>query len=388
MKKILFALSAVLWISSCGPQATELPAEQQALIDQRAALKTQIETLESELQQVEEALTAWESTDNLQLITARDVTTSAFEHYVDLQGDVTTQENILIYPELSGTLLEIKVKKGQQVTKGQVLARIDAASLRAQAEALRAATELAKTTYERQSALWKQNIGSEIQYLQAKTNYSAQKGQLEQLERTLAKAEVRAPFSGIVDELLQDPGTVVAPGPGSALFRLINLKDMYVAVDVPERYIGKVQKGDKALVVIPVLGDTITSTVRETGNYIAPANRSFNAEIAVPNAQNAIKPNLNARVLIRDYENQAALMVPLSILSENAQGAQYLYVVSAPDENGVTQAQQRTVTTGLAQGNLIEITSGLSAGEWVVLEGSRKVRDGQKVKVIAPADEQ
>ena len=388
MKKILFALSAVLWISSCGPQATELPAEQQALIDQRAALKTQIETLESELQQVEEALTAWESTDNLQLITARDVTTSAFEHYVDLQGDVTTQENILIYPELSGTLLEIKVKKGQQVTKGQVLARIDAASLRAQAEALRAATELAKTTYERQSALWKQNIGSEIQYLQAKTNYSAQKGQLDQLERTLAKAEVRAPFSGIVDELLQDPGTVVAPVPGSALFRLINLKDMYVAVDVPERYIGKVQKGDKALVVIPVLEDTITSTVRETGNYIAPANRSFNAEIAVPNAQNAIKPNLNARVLIRDYENQAALMVPLSILSENAQGAQYLYVVSAPYENWVTQAQQRTVTTGLAQGNLIEITSGLSAGEWVVLEGSRKVRDGQKVKVIAPADEQ
>jgi RND family efflux transporter MFP subunit len=301
---------------------------------------------------------------------------------------VTTQENILIYPELAGTLLEVLVKKGQQVRKGQVLARLDATALSAQVAALKAATALAKTTYDRQSALWKQNIGSEIQYLQAKTNYSAQKGQLDQLESTLAKAEIKAPFSGIIDDLLQDPGTVVAPGPGSALFRLINLQDMYVAVDVPERYIGKVKKGDKALVVIPVLGDTITSAVRETGNYIAPSNRSFSAEIAVPNTQKSIKPNLNARVLIRDYQNPNALMVPLSILSENAQGQQYLYVVGTPDQEGVTKAEQRTVTTGLAQGNLIEITSGLNPGELVVLEGSRKVRDGQKVKVIAPADEQ
>ncbi|HCD23250.1 MAG TPA: efflux RND transporter periplasmic adaptor subunit [Flavobacteriaceae bacterium] len=388
MKKIIFALSAALWITACGPKAAELPADQQALMERRTALKTQMESLASELQQVEEALSAWESTDNLQLITAHDVTPAAFEHYVDLQGDVTTQENILIYPELAGTLLEVRVKKGQQVSKGQVLARIDAAALNAQVAALKAATALAKTTYDRQSALWKQNIGSEIQYLQAKTNYSAQKGQLDQLESTLAKAEIRAPFSGIIDELLQDPGTVVAPGPGSALFRLINLQDMYVAVDVPERYIGQVKKGDKALVVIPVLGDTITSAVRETGNYIAPSNRSFSAEIAVPNSQKSIKPNLNARVLIRDYQNPKALMVPLSILSENAQGEQYLYVVGTPDQEGITKAEQRTVTTGLAQGNLIEITSGLNPGELVVLEGSRKVRDGQKVKVIAPADEQ
>ena len=192
---------------------------------------------------------------------------------------------------------------------------------------------LAKTTFERQKRLWTENkIGTEIQYLQAKANYESQENSVKQMQSQLNKYTINAPFSGIIDDVIKDQGNVVAPGgPGSEVFRIVNLSNMYIEVAVPESYIADVTKGKQVKVFFPVLNKTISSQVRQTGNFINPNNRSFIVEIPVPNKEGSVKPNMTAKVQINDYRNDEAILIPQSIISENAEGEQYAFVVSKVD---------------------------------------------------------
>ena len=165
---------------------------------------------------------------------------------------------------------------------------IDDGGMSSQLEQLKTQAALAKTTFERQKRLWEQKIGSEIQFLQAETNYQAVMNSVKQAESQLAKSNIRAPFSGIIDNVIQEQGTVVSPASGQAVFRIVNLSNMYIEVDVPESYINGVTVGKEVKIYFPVLGDSITSAVRQTGNFINPTNRSFRVEIAVPNTKNTI----------------------------------------------------------------------------------------------------
>jgi multidrug efflux pump subunit AcrA (membrane-fusion protein) len=157
---------------------------------------------------------------------------------------------------------------------------------------------------------------------------------------------------------------------------------MYVDVEVPERYLGSVSEGKDVKVYFPVLGDSLNTHVRTTGNFINPNNRSFTIEIPVPNKGGSIKPNLTARVNINDYSNDKAILIPQSIISENAQGEQYVYVAEPADGDNTAEARKSIITTGLTQGALVEVLSGLSAGEHVIREGARSVKDGQKVELL------
>ncbi|KAG1652316.1 Cobalt-zinc-cadmium resistance protein CzcB [Nymphon striatum] len=243
-----------------------------------------------------------------------------------LQGDVKTKQNVLIYPEMPGTLKRVYVKEGQRVTKGQLLASIDDGGMGSQVSQLKTQAALAKTTFERQKRLWEQKIGSEIQFLQAKSSYEATENAVKQAQSQLGKSTIRAPFSGIIDDVIKDQGNVVSPGPGSEVFRIVNLSDMYITVDVPENNLSGITKGKEAKVYFPVLGDTIISKIRQTGNFINPSNRAFSVEIPVPNKKGNIKPNLSARVSLNDYSSDNAILVPQGIISENADGEQYVYV--------------------------------------------------------------
>lgn len=386
MKKLVF-LSLISLFAACGgnqKKSVDALIEQgdlNALKDAKEAITTEQIALSSDLSRIEAAIADLSPEKNLPLVTVQELQSQKFEHFVDLQGNITTKENILVSAQVAGTLNKVYVKKGDWVQKGDLLAEIDAGGMDNQLEQLRASAELAKTTFDRQSRLWEQNIGSEIQYLQAKTQYEAQKNAFEQMEKMLAKTSITAPFSGIVDQVLADPGSLVAPGMAGQLFRLINLSNMYVVVDVPERYIGSIRKGNSAMVHIDVLGKTVETTVRETGNYIAPSNRSFEVELAVPNKDRSIKPNLNARVAINDYSNDAAILIPQSVISENAAGQQYVYVMTDAT-NGVGTAKRRIVTTGQASDQKIEILSGLAPGDVIVIEGARRLKDGQRIKTI------
>jgi RND family efflux transporter MFP subunit len=320
---------------------------------------------------------------NVPLITTFIAESKPFDHFVELQGDVTTKQNVLIYPEMPGTLLKVNVREGQNVTKGQLLASIDDGGMSSQLAQMQTQLSLAKTTYERQERLWSQKIGSEIQYLQAKSTYEAQNSAVDQMRSQLEKFQIRAPFSGVIDDVIKDQGTVVAPGgPGSEIFRIVNLSDMYVEVDVPETYLGQVTSGKKATVFFPILNEEINAKVRETSNYINPNNRSFTAEIPVSNKGGKVKPNLTAKVSINDYSSASAILIPQSIISENAEGEQYVYVASEINDDNIGLANRVIVTTGKTQGDFVEILSGIANGDNIVLEGARAVKDGQQVKIL------
>jgi len=386
MKKIYPILALSVLLVACGSSENGSVSQTiesgnlEAIRSMKTNLTNQLNGIETDLAALEAAIANLDTNENLPLVTTFEVQPQVFNHYLDLQGNVKTRENVLLYPEMAGTLLTVKVKKGARVSKGQILAVIDNGGMSNQLSQLKTQAALAQTTFERQATLWEQKIGSEIQYLQSKAQSEAQANAVLQLEKVLAKAQITAPFSGVIDQVLKDPGTVVSPGNGSEVFRLINLSNMYIEVDVPEGYLGAVTKGKKAGVYFPVLQDSVSAVVRETGNYINPNNRSFSAEIAVENPNGSIKPNLNARVHINDYTNENALLIPQSVISENAAGEQYAYVAEL--NNGEAIAKRHIITTGKTQGDFVEITSGISAGDLIIKEGARSVKDAQAVKIL------
>jgi len=386
MKRILSLLIVVLLLASCEnkknqsvedllntndlkqirKKKSELDSEQQEIAFQIKQLETKIKELDPQ--------------EKVSLITTLIVKEEVFKHFVELQGNVNTKQNLIIYPEYSGILTRVFVKDGQQVSKGQKLAKIDDGGLRQQITQLQIQADLAKTTFERQERLWNQKIGSEIQYLQAKSTYESQQEAVSQLQQQIGKTTVRAPFSGIIDDVITEQGSVVTIGQ-SQLFRIVNLDNMYIEINVPERYISSIIQGKDVLVDFPILGKTINAKVRQAGNFINPANRTFKIEVAVPNKDKTIKPNLTAKLKINDYTNEKVILIPQSIISENAEGQQYVYTIKDKNENKAS-AKRVIIETGKTQGDYIEVLSGLQNGNEIIVEGARSVKDGQEVKIL------
>ena len=326
-----------------------------------------------QLKQLEKTIKILDPQEKIPLITTFHAKESIFNHFVELQGNVNTNQNLVIYPEFSGVLSGVYVKEGQKVSKGQVLAKIDDGGLSQQLSQLKIQSNLAKTTFERQERLWNQ-------YLQAKAAYESQLEATKQLQQQIGKTVVRAPFSGTIDDVITDQGSVVAPGQ-SQLFRIVNLDDMYIETDVPERYVSDIIKGKEVNVVFPFLGKEINAKVRQAGNFINPANRTFRVEVAIPNKDTAIKPNLTAKLKINDYTNKKAILIPQSIISENAEGQQYVYTITNKVENKA-RVKREFIETGRTQGDYIEVLSGIVNDEEIIDEGARSVKDGQEVKIL------
>lgn len=388
MKKIVYILMATVVLSACSggnQQSVDTLISEgnlEAIRAKKTALSQSLKNMESQMKQLDSAIAKLDNNENFPLVSTIETKAEKFDHFLELQGNVETKQNVLIYPEMAGTLNRVYVKEGQKVSKGQLLATIDDGGMGSQLAQLRTQAELSKTTFERQKRLWEQKIGSEIQYLQAKTNYEAQVSAIKQAESQLGKSTIRAPFSGIIDNVIKDQGTVVAPGPGSEVFRIVNLSNMYINVEVPEAYLKTVGNGKQAVVYFPILGDSVVTKIRQTGNFINPSNRSFTVEIPVDNKNGNVKPNLTARVKINDYTSENALLIPQSIISENAEGEQYTFVAEDVDSNNRAVVKKRIITTGKTQGEFVEVLSGIAAGSHVIKEGARTVKDGQKVKIL------
>ncbi|WP_431126575.1 efflux RND transporter periplasmic adaptor subunit [Flagellimonas flava] len=387
MKKITYIILTAVVLSSCGggSQSTveSVLADKnlEAIRGKRAEISEQQKALEKQLHSLDSAIAQLDDQAKLPLVTTILANAEKFDHYLELQGDVMTKQNVLVYPEISGTLNRVYVKEGQKVSKGQLLASIDDGGLSSQLAQMKTQAALAKTTFERQKRLWEQNIGSEIQYLEAKTTYEAQESAVKQMQSQVAKSTIRAPFSGIIDDVIQDQGTVVSPGTGVAVFRIVNLSNMYIEVEVPESHLPNVTPGKNVEVYFPVLGDSVTTKVRQTGNFINPSNRSFTAEIPVPSENGKIKPNLTAKVMINDYTNENAILIPQSIVSENAEGEQYVYLVDADSVSSDAIAKKVIIETGKTQGDYVEVLAGINNGDGIIDEGARSVKEGQKVRI-------
>ena len=387
MTRITYILSFFILFSACAEKEKsiqDLKAEKnlEALRAKRAEVVQQQHAINETLKEVDDAIRLVDNNEKFSLVTAFEVVPQNFDHFLEVQGDVATKQNVVLYPEFPGLLKTLHVGVGASVRQGDLLATIDDNGLGQQLAQLKVQERLAQTTFDRQKRLWAEKIGSEMQFLQAKAQYESQTNLVAQVEAQLAKTQIRAPFSGTIDAVFAEAGTVVSAGM-SGVFRLVNLDHMYLQAEVPDRYIKEVTKGKKVSIYFPVLGNEYETSVREVSRFINPDNRTFKIEIDLPNADQQIKPNLTGKVKINDYSNPEALLIPQGILSENAQGQQYVYVAKMDEERALTIAERHIVTTGKTQGDNVEILTGISSGDLIIEEGARSVKDQQAVTILS-----
>lgn len=375
MKRVIYTLLAITAIA-CG-------SKEKSISDIVAAkdiklIKEKRSSIVSDLKLLDEALVQLDTIKKLALVSTQNPTTTLFNHFVEVQGNIETTQNLILYPEMGGLLKRVLVKEGQKVSKGQAVAIIDDSGLKEQLAQIEANTALAKTTYERQERLWSQKIGSEIEFLRAKTTYESQVQGVEQLKKQLRKTTLTAPFSGVIDDVITDEGSYVAPGQ-SPIIRLINLNNMTISAEVPETFVRFVKKGKKVKAFFPVLDKEIETVVTQAGNFINPNNRKFKIEMRVPHGVQA-KPNMTVRLLVNDYQNENAILIPQSIISENENNEAYVYV--ATKENNKYFAHKNFITIGKSSKNDIEVLKGLTLNSQIIIEGARTVREGQQIKIL------
>ena len=344
----------------------------------RTELSAQRNALDADIKRLDVVIASLDKSASLPLVATYEVTPQEFNHFTSFQGTVKTMKNINVYPEMPGQLLEVLVVEGQKVEKDQVRARIDDGGLLAQLAQAKSQLLLAETVFNRQERLWSQNIGSEIQFLQAKTQFESAEKAVDALSLQAEKSIVRAPFDGTVDQIFKEPGTIVAPGMGSELFRVVNIDEVYVEVDVPETHITSISEGSKVQVNLPAIGEEIDARIARVSKVINPSNRSFTVEIPLENKSGFIRPNLMASVAINDYSNKSAIMIPQSVVSENAEGQQYCFALEESTEGYI--AKRLIIQTGKTSEDFIEVLDGVEKGALLITEGAKKVSDNQPVK--------
>ena len=376
-KKIVSLLIASAIFASCGNKDNTQTVDQLIAAKNNKELQARKATIQADLAKIDAALATLNVRKEEALVSVATLKDTVFNHYLDIQGSVNTKENILIQPEMPGTLITLTVKAGQRVSKGQLLARVDDGGSSQQVASLETQYQLAKTTFERQKNLWNQKIGSEIQYLQAQTQMLSLQRSVAQAKAMLSKTEIRAPFSGTIDEVFVEKGQVVSASP-QGLMRIVNLNNMYVSTSVPESYIGKLKVGTQVDVFLTSLNKNYKGKVRQIGNFINPNNRSFGIEVSIPNPENLLRPNQVAKLKVIDYTVKNAIVVPSNIIQEDGKGNQFVFVAS--NSNGKTAtAKKAMVTTGKSSDNVTEILSGLSANDIIVIEGVNTISEGMKL---------
>ena len=387
MKKIIYTLYVITLAIGCSGNQSVTTSDLIRAKDLNG-LKTQKEeklkflnALKAELNQINAAILNLDPSEKLALISMFEVKPENFDHYIEIQANIKTRQNVLLYPEYTGTLKKIYVEEGQEVKKGKLLAQIDDAGLKNQLEQLQIQAALSKITYERTQRLWDQNIGAEMQLLQTKATYESQLKSIAQLKKQLQRTRILAPFSGTIDEIVANTGANLLPGQ-TPVMRIVDLKKMYTEASVPERYLSQIKKGTTATVKIPMLDREYPTTVRQTGNFINPNNRSFRVETPLPNPDEMIKPNLSCKLKINDYSNPEALMIPLRIIKENAVGKKYIFKLTPDGKDQVYRTEQVFVKLGKKGTNKVEILEGIQAGDLLVDEGATIVENNQRVKNI------
>tara|TARA_B110000285_G_scaffold28670_1_gene28814 strand:+ start:163 stop:1326 length:1164 start_codon:yes stop_codon:yes gene_type:complete len=387
MKKLATLLILLLFVQ-CEPKDKKKISDiiSEGSLEEIQLLKTThvktINQLKKELEQLNEVLLSKDQTQRYVLIGSIELEEEIFEHFVSFQGSIETDKNIVIYPEIPGLLKKIHVTEGQQVTQGDLLAELSDGGLIDQLEQFKLQLKLAKTTYNRQKRLWNQKIGSEIQFLQAKTTYLSLQKSVSQMNDQVTKTKITAPFDGIIDHIIADSGSNLSPGM-TPIMRIINLDQMKVTAEIPEMHLPNIQKNTSAIVSVPVLGIQFNEVVANVGNFINPNNRSFRVEISINNQNGALKPNMTAEIKVNDYKNREAILVPIKDVLENQNGESYVYLLEVSDEaNDIYKVVKTFVKLGKTLDNKIEILEGLKAGDKIVEEGIRLVKDQQLVKNI------
>ena len=369
-KSIIF--STLLFMGACSPPEGDtdlagLKQKKKELLAQQKEIKVELDSLNAQIARMDTSLLQTKS-----LVTTIEMENKAFKHYFDVQGTVDAKNNIMINSENGGVVRRFAVKEGQRVKRGQLIAIIDNEVMDANVEELTSALALATTAYERQKRLWEQKIGTEMQYLQAKSNKESLEARLRAIKTQSGKANITAPFSGVIDQIFASEGELT--GPQVPLVRLVNLDETKVVADVPENHLNSVRAGMPVDVYFDLMEESVECNVSSVGAYINPANRTFRLYVELPK-DDKFKPNLYAKIRICDLEVPEAMVLPSNLIQQDRSGNDFVYVLK---ENA---AQKTVIRVGATEGGMSWIQEGIEVGDVVVDRGSRSIRDGEIVRV-------
>ncbi|WP_299826359.1 efflux RND transporter periplasmic adaptor subunit [uncultured Pontibacter sp.] len=373
MRRILrtSSVALLLGLAACGG-STDKETQLKELKAQQEKLQEQIATLETELKAEGKTVASEKKTVP---VTVQVVNQDTFRHYLEVQGRVDFDQNVLVSAKVPGVLTSMRVQRGDKVAKGQTMATIDAQVLEQNVAEVKTRLDLANIAYEKQKNLWDQKIGTEMQYLTAKNNKEALERSLATLQQQRDQYNIKAPISGVVDDVMPNAGEAVAPGVG--IIRVVNTQGGKIVAEVSEAYQDKLNKGDDAIVFFPDLNQEVETKVDVVGNFINPASRTFSIELRLKNGTNInLKPNMIAVVRIEDYKNEGAVVLPINLVQKDEKTA-YVYVAKKDGENYV--AARREIKTGMSYKGNIEVLSGLSADDQVITAGYQNVNEGQPV---------
>ncbi len=375
MKKILIITTLALFIfSSC--EDTSLEGKKKAL----SKLKTEINERQEKADKLKAEINELEGVKEIKKhnVTALTVEEKPFAAFVEVQGTSQAENSVNIMTDIGGLVKAVYVDEGQYVHKGKTLIKLDNSIVASQLAELNTSIELAKDVYEKRDRLWKKNIGSEIEYLQAKNQYNALLKKKNTLNTTLAKATIKAPISGTVDMVYLKVGELASPGYPAV--NVVNLKNMEVQVSVPETYLGKIKKGDKVDVFFPSINKNVEAKIKSVSQSINRNNRTFTAVASLPNKDKMLKPNLLAKIKIKSDSKGKAITIPTNLLQKSAQGF-YVYVIA--ENEGKTIAKEIPVEIGESYNGQIIITKGLKANDKLINEGYRDVLDGDLIEIVS-----
>jgi len=375
MKKVLL-IAPLAFMAACSQPAVE--GDLQTLTAQRDSIKTVVDGLNAQITDLDAAIAALDTTASYDAVTAFEVNPDLFYHYFEVFGTVEADKSINLFPLNSGKVERIHVKAGQKVSQGQLLVSLDTDLMESSLKELETALELAEKVFKKQERLWiDEQIGSEIQYLQAKNNYDALVQKLETLKEQMAMSEVRAPFAGTIDEVFAKVGELAAPQLPAV--RLVNTSGVYVKADVPETYANRVKVGTAANVAFTSMDFEVAAEVLQVGQFIQEGNRTFSINVSLPADPGTVKPNQMVHVALQDYWNDAAMAVPSSLIQQDVEGNDFVFVLE--NKGTYSEVAKVMVETGLSYEGRTEIKSGIEAGAQLVDKGSRSVRTGQRVHV-------
>ena len=366
--KILIVLILGIVTACGGNKETKL----EALRKQRDKINQKIEKLEMAI-----ASSADSNLNSLNsaFVSIEDIRPQSFNHYIEVQGKLDGDENLAIYPETMGNLLEVYAKAGQRVSAGQVLARINDEAYQEQLKALQSTYNFALETFQKQENLWKQQIGSEIQYLQAKTNKESIESQMAAIKKQIDMTRIKSPISGTIEESLVKVGQSVSPS--FPAFRIINFSNLKVTADVAEAYTAKINTGDDVIVYLPDIKQEIKAKITFTSKYINPTNRTFSVEAKLQTRTGQLKANMVAVLKINDYHAPATFVLPVNMIQTDNKGQ---FVLIARQENNQYVARKQFVQTGQIYNGIAEIVGGLETGQKIITGGYLNLNEGQTVR--------
>ena len=370
MKNIIYSLILMAFLVSCGG-SQDKKAQLNKLKADRDKLNEQIIKLESTLDPAGK-----DSEKKAVNVNVAEVAESVFNHYIKVQGTVDGDQNIAVSPQMAGIVTAVYAKEGTTVRKGEVLAELDAQVMKQSVEEVKTQLDLANNIFEKQSALWDKKIGSEVQFLQAKTNKEALEHRLATVKEQLKMTKVLSPIAGTVENNPLRVGQMASPGVPTSTIRVINMSVAKITADISEAYATRIHDGNQVLVNFPDLNKDIETKLNFTSRFIDPTNRTFRVECKISSREVQLRANMIAYIKIKDYSNAKAFSLPVNYV-QNDQNGKFIYIAKQNGNEWI--AEKRIITTGKDYDGIVEILEGLKAGEKIISSGFQDLNAGQKV---------